>query len=51
MKWSFMRHNPILLEPEMEWAGKPSEYPDKTSQDKIKGKRSVQPTYGLAPGI
>lgn len=51
MKWSFMRHNPILLEPEMEWAGKPSEYPGKTSRDKIKGKRNVQPTYGLAPGI
>lgn len=51
MKWSFMRYNPILLEREMEWTGEPSEYPGKTSRDKIKGKRSVQPTYGLAPGI
>jgi len=51
MNWSFMCYIPILLEPEMEWAGKPSEYPGKTSLDKIKGERNVQPTYVLAPGI
>ena len=51
MKWPFMCYIPTLLEPEIEWAGKPSEYPGKTSRDKIKGKRNVQPTYGLVPGI
>ena len=56
MKWSFMRHNPILLEPEMEWAGKPSEYPDKTSQPYITPSLNtnlltfnhVKPTEGTA---
>ena len=42
MKWAFMRYNTILLEREMDWAGKPPKYPGKTFRDKIKGKRNVQ---------